>query len=103
MKKVEEIKEVIVLEVTEIVEQHDIETKVAEEIIDETKVNKQRNGKNVEWYSDGALVQVFPSIKACVNHFKETMELKTMPFTPIMKSIREEIVWNEKHSFKFTE
>ncbi|MCM3115457.1 hypothetical protein M3610_09170 [Neobacillus sp. MER 74] len=81
----------------------DIEPKIEEEEKPtEEKVNKRRNGKQVEWWVNGELKQTFPSIKACATYFKETLELKGMPFTPIMKSIRDNVNWNE-NTFKFAE
>jgi len=69
---------------------------------DEEKTKRRTNGKQVEWFLNGELKQVFPSIKAATKFFKETLELKAMPFTPIMKSIREGKDWNE-NSYKFTQ
>lgn len=65
-----------------------------EEAKEEKPVNKRKNGKEVEWYAEnGALVQVFPSIKAAATYMKEFLQLKHMPFTSIMKSIRQDVDW----------
>lgn len=66
---------------------------------DEQKENKRRIGKGVIAYKNGEEFMRFPSIKATAQHFKEMLGLKHMPFTPIMKSIRLGIDWNE-YSFK---
>lgn len=65
----------------------------------EQKENKRRIGKGVIAYKNGEEFMRFPSIKATAQHFKEMLGLKHMPFTPIMKSIRLGIDWNE-YSFK---
>lgn len=70
-----------------------------------TEENKRKVGKLVEWHNEaGALVDVFPSIKAAASFFKDELKLKHMPFTPIMKSIRQGIDWTvagTSYSFAF--
>ncbi|UZJ79428.1 hypothetical protein [Fictibacillus sp. KU28468] len=77
------------------------------EIMDEIKTEaveeqpkKRVKGKTLITYKNGHEYNTFPSIKACATHFKELLELKSMPFTPIMKSVRQGVDWNE-YSFKF--
>lgn len=70
--------------------------------VEEEKTNKRKVGKAVDWYTDGEFVQQFPSIKAAATFIKDSMELKHMPFTPIMKSIRQDVDW-DAHSFKFAD
>lgn len=71
-----------------------------EEPAEEKKPNKRKVGKSLIAYKDGEEFQRFPSIKAAATFFKELKGLSHMPFTPIMKSARQDIDWNE-YSFKF--
>ncbi|MFD1954832.1 sigma factor-like helix-turn-helix DNA-binding protein [Paenibacillus thailandensis] len=66
------------------------------------QTSEGRNGKTVYWYKNGILQGQFPSIKAAATFIKEEMNLKHMPFTPIMKSIHQNIDWNDL-SFSFKE
>ena len=65
----------------------------------EEKPNKRRIGKGIIGYKNGEEFERFPSIKACATYMKELLNLGHMPFTPIMKSVRQNIDWNE-YSFK---
>lgn len=99
-EKIEEVVEEIVEEVSEnseTVKPVDVEK---QEDKTEEKPNKRKNGKTVIAYKNGEEYQRFPSIKKCAEHFKELKGLGHMPFTPIMKSIRQNIDW-EEYSFKF--
>lgn len=62
--------------------------------------NKRRIGKRLQAFKNGELYETFPSIKACATHFKDLLKMGHMPFTPIMKSVRQDVDWNE-YSFKF--
>jgi HEPN domain-containing protein len=62
---------------------------------EEEKENKRKVGKGVYWFVNGEQKEVFPSIKAAATAIKELKGLKNMPFTPIMKSARQGIDWNE--------
>lgn len=62
--------------------------------------NKRRIGKRLQAFKNGELYETFPSIKACATHFKDLLKIGHMPFTPIMKSVRQDVDWNE-YSFKF--
>jgi ParB-like chromosome segregation protein Spo0J len=66
---------------------------------EEPKENKRKVGKGIVAYKNGEEYMTFPSIKACATHFKELLGLGHMPFTPIMKSVRQDVDWNE-YSFK---
>jgi hypothetical protein len=66
---------------------------------EEETSSKRKNGKAVKWYENGEYKDTFPSIKAAATFFKEKMDLKHMPFTPIMKSIRTDVDWNS-YSFR---
>jgi hypothetical protein len=66
----------------------------------EEKPNRRRVGKTLIAFKNGKEFERFDSIKACATRFKELMELPHMPFTPIMKSVRQDVDWNE-YSFKF--
>lgn len=68
---------------------------------EEETTSRRKVGKSVEWYENGVLKDTFPSIKACALYMKELLNLKHMPFTPIMKSIRTDVDWNQ-YSFRFT-
>jgi hypothetical protein len=65
----------------------------------EEKENKRRVGKGIVAFKNSEEYQTFPSIKATAQHFKDLMNLGHMPYTPIMKSVRQGIDWNE-WSFK---
>ncbi|HLO11596.1 MAG TPA: hypothetical protein VK190_05005 [Pseudoneobacillus sp.] len=69
---------------------------------EEETTSKRKVGKGVDWYVNGQLHMNFPSIKAAATYIKETQGLKHMPFTPIMKSIRQGIDWNA-NSFLFAD
>jgi hypothetical protein len=102
---IEEIEEVPVVEDEHVAEEQTEEKKghkgkkEKSEKDDEQKENKRRVGKGVIAYKNGEEFMRFPSIKATAQHFKEMLGIKHMPFTPIMKSIRMGIDWNE-YSFK---
>ncbi|UYY98729.1 hypothetical protein OJ967_25855 [Peribacillus frigoritolerans] len=81
---------------------YEVEEKAEETPATDKNPIKKRNGKQVKWYVNGELKQTFPSIKACATFLKEEKELKSMPFAKIMKSIRENVDWDES-SFKFAE
>lgn len=66
---------------------------------EEEKPNKRRVGKGLIAFKDGKEFERFPSIKACALYFKELMSLPHLPFTPIMKSVRQDVDWNQ-YSFK---
>lgn len=79
------------------------ETTKTDEVQNETTTPeepKKRVGKVLIAYENGVEIARFPSIKKCAEYFKDKMKLKHMPFTPIMKSARQDIDWNE-YSFKF--
>jgi hypothetical protein len=93
------------LESPEAEQQVEDENKAAEKLIggekkDEDKPNKRRVGKTLIAYKNGEEYEKFPSIKACATHFKDLLGLPHMPFTPIMKSVRQDVDWNE-YSFQF--
>jgi hypothetical protein len=106
---VEEVKEDVVVEempvAEEIVEETPVaegeETPTADEKVEDVPTeNKRRIGKRLIASKNGEVYETFPSIKACAAHFKELLGLGHMPFTPIMKSVRQDTDWNE-YSFKF--
>jgi hypothetical protein len=66
----------------------------------EKKQSKRTVGKVLIAYENGEEFERFKSIKAAATYMKELLGLKGMPFTPIMKSAREGIDWNE-YSFQF--
>lgn len=71
----------------------------SEKPAEEPKENKRRQGKGIVAYKNGEEMQTFPSIKATATYFKDLLNLGHMPFTPIMKSVRQGVDWNE-YSFK---
>lgn len=102
---VEEVKEETVVEEIPTVEETPVaeteETPAADEKVEDVPTeNKRRIGKRLIASKNGEVYETFPSIKACAAHFKELLGLGHMPFTPIMKSVRQDTDWNE-YSFKF--
>lgn len=67
---------------------------------EEKKESKRTVGKILIAYKDGEEFARFKSIKAAVQHMKDMLGLGHMPFTPVMKSARDGIDWNE-YSFEF--
>lgn len=104
-EKTSEESELDDLESPEAAEEVEKENKEFEDVIkgdkkEESKPNKRRQGKTLLAFKNGEEYESFPSIKACAKHFQELLELKHLPFTPIMKSVRQGVDWNE-YSFKF--
>lgn len=98
---VEEIKEDVVVEETPTAETPAEEKPAADEKPEDAPTeNKRRIGKRLIASKNGEVYETFPSIKACAAHFKDLLNLGHMPFTPIMKSVRQDTDWNE-YSFKF--
>lgn len=105
---VEEIVEQEYIESPEAAKEVEAENKEFAEVIsgdkpEETPTeseNKRKVGKGLIAYKNGEVYQTFPSIKACATHFKDLLNIGHMPFTPIMKSARQDVDWNE-YSFKF--
>lgn len=105
-EKTAEVLEEEYLESPEAADEVEKENKEFEEVIKgskkeekEEKPNKRRIGKGIVAYKNGEVYETFPSIKATATHFKELLGLQHMPFTPIMKSVRQDVDWNE-YSFK---
>ncbi|MBO7747925.1 hypothetical protein I8J29_27410 [Paenibacillus sp. MWE-103] len=101
------------IEIAEVVAQMGIEveslgkvlttTETVEPVTEEGKAeettSKRKIGKGVLVLKNGEEFASYPSIKATAIAFKEILELKTMPFTPIKKSVREGIDWKEYSFF----
>lgn len=96
----EKIEEIVNEETVEEISEQQTEPTAKEKTEEEEpKKDKRKTGKGIIAYKNGKEFMRFPSIKSTAQYFKDLKELGHMPFTPIMKSVRQGIDW-EEYSFK---